>query len=222
MRGRAMRGAGRGGFGIIQWMALCAAACAILGLTFALGLFMGRQWARPASPTIASEPVKRPVPGPRRGGLAEPDLDRPRELGEKLTFYHTLTAPLPASPPGGTSKPRGEEPRRSAASPRPERAPEAAGVRLPPASPTVAASMEDGPARWSVQVASLKNRRQADGVQKQLADAGFTAYVTAASAQDGQPRYRVRVGTFKTREDAVRTAERVRAARALPTFVTSN
>ncbi|PYO55551.1 MAG: hypothetical protein DMD83_19060 [Candidatus Rokuibacteriota bacterium] len=39
--------------------------------------------------------------------------------------------------------------------------------------------------------------------------------------EDGQVRYRVRVGAFRTREEAVRTAERVRADRSLPTFVTA-
>ena len=61
-------GSGPGG---AQWMALGGAVLVILGLTFALGLLVGRQWARQtANAVIAS--VASPQAGrrPRRSGIA--------------------------------------------------------------------------------------------------------------------------------------------------------
>ena len=44
--------------------------------------------------------------------------------------------------------------------------------------------------------------------------------MVALTAQEGVARYRVRVGTYRSREEAVSAAERIRAQRSLPTFVT--
>jgi cell division protein FtsN len=83
----------------------------ILGLTFALGLLVGRQWARQsANAVIASvaEPAKKPAAAPRRSGIAaETMADRAPESTEKLTFYKTLTEPLdgPGAPPKPEARP---------------------------------------------------------------------------------------------------------------------
>ena len=101
-------GSGPGG---AQWMALGGAVLVILGLTFALGLLVGRQWARQtANAVIASvaEPAKKPPPAPRRSGIAaETMADRAPESTEKLTFYKTLTEPLdgPGAPPKSEARP---------------------------------------------------------------------------------------------------------------------
>ncbi|MGH7366060.1 MAG: SPOR domain-containing protein [Candidatus Rokuibacteriota bacterium] len=87
-------------------MALGGAMLVILGLTFALGLLMGRQWARQtASPqtgrtmTPVSERARKPAAPPRRSGIAaETTADRTPESTEKLTFYHTLTEPMEGPP----------------------------------------------------------------------------------------------------------------------------
>jgi DedD protein len=101
-------GSGPGG---AQWMALGGAVLVILGLTFALGLLVGRQWARQtANAVIASvaEPAKKPAAAPRRSGIAaETMADRAPESTEKLTFYKTLTEPLdgPGAPPKPEARP---------------------------------------------------------------------------------------------------------------------
>ena len=59
---------------------------------------------------------------------------------------------------------------------------------------------------------------QAQDVQFTL----HTGYVFQVISGDGQVRYRVRVSGLKTRDEALRTAERVRADRSLPTYVTAN
>ncbi len=96
-----------GGPGPGQWLALGGAVLVMLGLTFALGLLVGRQWARQtasaAVPSV-SEAARKAATTPRRGGItAEVMADRAPESTEKLTFYHTLTEPL--NGPVATPKP---------------------------------------------------------------------------------------------------------------------
>ncbi|MGH7384634.1 MAG: SPOR domain-containing protein [Candidatus Rokuibacteriota bacterium] len=102
------------GPGKAQWIVLGGAVLVILALTFALGLLIGRQWARQTvstriGPTIAtvSEPARKPAASPRRSGIAaEMMADQAPESTEKLTFYQTLTEPLegPAGPPKAEAK----------------------------------------------------------------------------------------------------------------------
>jgi len=199
---------GRGSFGVGQWIALSAAGLVLLGLTFALGLFVGRQWVRPTTPAV-SEAAKKTPPGARRGGLSGSDAEVTPRIQDRLTFYQTLTAPLPSAVPA--TRPQAEDRPRTLALPPEGRSGEARAPSGPePARPGT---------QWSVQVAALNSRTQADGVRRKLHDAGFDAYVTTMS-DGGETRYRVRVGTFKTREEALRVAERVRAERSLPTLVT--
>ena len=239
----------RSGPGTGQWIALGMAVLVILGLTFALGLLVGRQWARQTPSTAASESAKKSAA--RRSGLAEAVIERPPELGERLTFYQTLRAPLN----GASREGKGEPTRRPETPPKPQAAAVSAPAPAPPVdeappriaepaptpsalpapSPSTAkpadwgsAGAIPGPpqtkagesqAPWTVQVAAFKARDQADRLQKQMAASGFDAYVTEKGGE-GQAQFRVRVGSFKTREDAIRTAERIKAERSLAGFVT--
>lgn len=233
---------GGGGPGLGQWIVLGGAVMVILALTFALGLLVGRQWARgsavAARPSASEAARKASTPPPRRGGIAaETMADRPPEPTEKLTFYQTLTEPLAAV---GQPKPevKAVTVKVSAPSPPPAAsatapAPAPATVSLPPAPGRGApAAVQPGPpavapaatvpstSPWTVQVGAFKNRRQAEDTRQQLAAAGLDAYVVGLAVQDGQPRFRVRVGTYRTREEAAVAAERIRAQRSLTAFVT--
>ncbi len=271
---------GKDGPGAVQWLALGGAALVVLGLTFTLGILVGRQWARHTPPPVAGEPTRKAAPTSRRSGLTEVGTERAPQLQEKLTFYQTLTAPLGAVPPprkgdapakpGAAAKARanpGRAPGRSdePAPPRPagtesqettrptpieaqatderqearaelpfepkggrraageERQEARAELPFEPKGGRRAAGEERQEARaeWTVQVGVFKSSQQAESVRKQLAAGGFAAQVTPMTADEGQLRYRVRVGAFRTREAAIRTAERVRSDRSLPTFVTA-
>jgi DedD protein len=186
----------------------------ILALTFALGLLVGRQWARPSalasSPSVSEAARKAAAPPARRGGIAaETMADRAPEPTEKLTFYQTLTEPLAAQ----------------GAAPRPEA--KAVAIKTPvappasaPASATLPAPSKPAPSGppWTIQVAAFKDRKQAEAMRQQLAASGLEAYV--ATLAEGHARFRVRVGTFKSREEAAAAAERLRSARSLSVFVT--
>lgn len=224
----------KGGPGGAQWLALGGIAVVALVLAFALGILVGRQSARPAPPAqAAAEPLKRPAPPPRRSGLVDRAPERP-PLEGKLTFYQTLTAPLAAQPASTkmdvAAKPETPKPRPVAAGadPGPAGVPSPGGLarqdkpgvpgREAPPVQRIAADGRRGD--WAVQAGAFKDRGQAEGVRRQLAAAGFDAYLLAVPAEGGELRFKVRVGSFKTRDEAVRTADRVRQERSLTAFVT--
>jgi cell division protein FtsN len=230
-----------GGPGFGQWIVLGGAVVVILGLTFTLGMLVGRQLARSNLVALGPSPSEAArrgtaTPASRRGGIAaETMADRVPESTDKLTFYQTLTEPLGATgaPRSDPSKPvtvkvSAPEPR-PAAPPAPPSTPAPAAPSLPPAAraparpPAPTAPVAAAPAApngWTVQVGAFKNRHQADETRQHLAAAGLDASVVSVSAQDGQPRFRVRVGTYRTREEAVAAAQRLRAQKSLTAFAT--
>jgi cell division protein FtsN len=240
------RNRGKSGPGRSAWVALGGGVLVILGLTFVLGLLVGRQWARQTPPTVAAEPARKAVPT-RRSGLAEVSADRGAPPQEKLTFYQTLTAPLGPVPVSGRTEVTAKtSPAVSAPRANTQAAPERAKERVPsrgdePALPSrtpagtanregpplnsvdakAAAEGHEANPAWTVQVGVFKSAEQAERIRGELAGRGFQAEVTPMTVDDGQFRYRVRVGVFKTKDEAIRTAERVRSDRSLPTFVTA-
>ena len=207
------RGRGNGGF--FQRIGLLLAAIVILALTFTLGVLVGRQWG--GRPAEVADGGRKPAALTRRA-LSEVEAERPREMGEKLTFYQTLTAPL--GPTGQSSRARAEE-RGVAPAPAPAPAP---ALTAPPsalaavATPAAAAP----PVMWTVQVGAFRSRQQADGVQRRLAEAGFPAVLSTVALEDGQSRYRVRVGGARSRGEAEQLAQQVRARVSVTTLVTAN
>ncbi len=212
------------GFG--QWIVLGGAVVVILGLTFTLGMLVGRQLARSNLVALGPSPSeaarKGPAaPAPRRSGIAaETMADRVPEPTEKLTFYQTLTEPL-----GATGAPRSEPKavtvKVSAPEPKaPAAPPSTSAPALPPAPKGAPASATAAPHGWTVQVGAFKSRHQAAETRQRLAAAGLEAYVASVSAQDGQPRFRVRIGMYRTREEAAAVAQRLRAQKSLTAFAT--
>jgi cell division protein FtsN len=188
------------GPGGVQWIALGGAVLVILGLTFALGLLVGRQWARQAAtPVVAgvTEAARKPAAPPRRSGIAaETMADRAPESTEKLTFYKTLTEPLDGP-----------------AAPKPDAKPVA--IKIPPALPstppppapapaaTVAAARPaPAPASQATQPPSLPPPpgKTADGGG---AGASASAPVGASSSTVGPSTpYTIQVGAYKNRRQA--------------------
>jgi cell division septation protein DedD len=229
------KGRGRRGGGTLQWIALLTAATIIMGLTFTLGILVGRQWSRPASVTAAVESgARKTVPPGKRGGLAGADVDPPQMDQKQLTFYQTLTAPLGRG--SADAAPRHVDKARAASAAEPARSAAQAPsptytsrsepvVEKPATADSASADMRPRAAAepvgpWAVQAAAFKTQAQADALQRQLKQAGFDAYVASATTSDGHANYRVRIGTFKSKVEAQRVAERVRGERSLAAFIT--
>ena len=225
-RGRVKSGPGR-----IQWIALVSAAAVIMGLTFTLGVLVGRQWSRPVSVSASAESgARKVVPPGKRGGLSGADVEPAPAIDQKLTFYQTLTAPLGRGSADASQRPEDKTkappvPERPRAEPPPPSYPYASRgetiVGKTEAPDTAAARAQAAPdGLWSVQVAAFKTQAQADALQRQLKKAGFDVYVASAPASDGQTNYRVRIGAFKSKLDAQRMADRLRGERSVAAFIT--
>lgn len=204
---RRRSGSGPGG---AQWVALSGAVLVILGLTFALGLLVGRQWARqPAATVVAgvAEPATKPAAAPRRSGIAaETMADRAPESTEKLTFYKTLTEPLDG--PGAAPKPEAK----------------AVAIKIPPATPSsqmspapppppVAARPAPVPATTSAPSLPPASPKTRDGRATDGGSAGAMSgppHSNNASASAPNPStpstpgtpYTIQVGAYKNRRQA--------------------
>ena len=85
----------KSGPGSFQWIALLTAGAVIMGLTFMLGVLVGRQWSHPLAGAATADGIARKtVPPGKRGGLSGADIDPSSQVDQKVTFYQTLTAPL--------------------------------------------------------------------------------------------------------------------------------
>jgi cell division protein FtsN len=230
------------------WRAgLVLGAVVLLGLTFVLGVLVGRQWAAPGPVAALAESEGRREPA-RRSALGDAAAVRPPGHADTLTFYQTLTAPPGPLPPPATaragaagrteSRPRSEAPA-AAATPvasagtpmiRPAGPAAAAPVPAlaaarpaPPRGPALGGLPESsGPSTggFTVQVGAFRSRDQADGLHRHLAGHGFPVQVVAVDGGDeGRPRYRVRVGAYPTRDAARRMAQRLQAEQGLAAYV---
>jgi cell division protein FtsN len=237
-------------FGTREVAVLGGVALVIWGLTFTLGILVGREIqpralgpAAPAGSPAAAEPTAsaaRPQkPGP-------PERAEKAATEERLTFYQTLTAPTttlpvldrraieerivpadaPAPPPPAApaAAPTGPAPAPAAGRPAPPR-PAQAPARVPPpaASAPVAAAPVAAATEpsWTVQVSSFRSRGLADELRARLHARGFDAYVVSTSGEEGRVRHRVRVGSYPSRGEAERVLQDLRNERNLNPFVTA-
>ncbi|HSB41579.1 MAG TPA: SPOR domain-containing protein [Methylomirabilota bacterium] len=206
MAGPARRRGG-GGPGPVQWLALGGAVLVMMGLTFALGLLVGRQWARQSASAVVAavaEPAKKPAAPARGGGIAaETTAERAPE--PTLTFYHTLTEPLDGAgaPPKGEPKavsvkippvippaPRAAAPVATAPPPPTAPRPPAAPPSLPPASKAAAARTADGGSAGAI-----------SGPPHQTTDSPKASREAGHGAGAGSP-WTVQVGAYKNRRQA--------------------
>jgi len=191
-------------------LAVLVLMCVVMGsLTFLSGLLVGRHWARTHPQESEAGKDRRPALA-RGGGLKDRELGRPPQIQEKLTFYHTLTAPLPSTPPRPASKPPDARTRITGAE-------NEQGGAVKSEAPLDGVPTRGQP--WTVQVAAYRSRDQAVALQRSLADAGYDTYVTSVTGQDGTVRYRVRVGSYPSRGEADKVSERLRAERALAPLI---
>ncbi len=188
----------------------------VLGVTFGLGVLVGRHSGRPSAAT----PTATATAAEGRRGSSTPDA-RPAPPAPTLTFYQELTAPLGS--PGPAPSVKGSRPGQ-AAKPKPEAAPTTTAA--PPAPKPVPVDAHETPragtaeGRFTVQVGAYRSRGPAEAQRASLAAAGHDAFIVETESA-GEARYRVRFGSFTTREAAMEAAARLGGERALSTYVTA-
>ena len=162
--------------------------------------------------------------------------DAPVSGAEKLTYAERLSSPEPAAEQlrnAEAPSPAAEnEPAAAPAVPAPARAAAESKPAAPPAdnrskpaakpkesapaqtaakavAPAPAAPTEPAGSGFSIQVAAIRERAEADAIAARLVGKGYPAYVVAPLK--GAPGvFRVRVGKFKDRAEANATAARLR------------
>jgi len=89
-----------------------------------------------------------------------------------------------------------------------------------PAPKKVAAQADDqAGGDYSVQVASFKDKPQAQELAARLSGGGHPSFIVEAQVSGLGPRYRVRVGPFKTKQDAQTAADSIRERHKLAGLV---
>jgi cell division septation protein DedD len=182
----------------------------------------------PLDPTAAlTAPATSPADGPSRA--ADPSQETPLSYSDRLsattpppetlkdpeTVVQEMKAPVPApaekavTPPAAATV-RTPTPPAATPKPRPAQAnttPAPVGIKEPPGGGYV------------VQVAAVKERREADTIANRLKSKGFPSFVSSPSA--GAARvYRVRVGKYNDRREADAVARRLEKEEQFKPWIT--
>jgi cell division septation protein DedD len=172
------------------------AAFVFVVVVFLMGVQVGRgvlaQRGMPdATDANAFEDEAEPPPPPSSAS----QTSTPVTAGEKLSYAERLAS----SEPAAEQLKKGED--TPPPSPKAETAaPPVAATNVPAPAPA-APSTEPAGAGFSIQVAALRERGEADVIVKRLASKGYPAYVVAP-AKGSASIYRVRVGKYKERREA--------------------
>lgn len=187
-----------------QLVFLFMAVTVVSVVIFLCGVLVGRGVRAAQGPEqivpgeSASVEVPEPPPLPPTADNATPTTAK-----ETLTYDARLSA---AAPPREELTPAPPPVREPATTPGPAASASAAtGPPAPTAAPPAAAPASG---LWTIQVAALRQRAEADGIVARLAGKGYDAYVLPPEAS--QPAvFRVRVGRFKERREAESVADRL-------------
>ena len=146
--------------------------------------------------TSGEPPVADGAPRSGSGGLGGDELSYPERLGKTPPAEQLKPAPPPAD----------ERPRDTAP-------PEVPAEPLAPprvaATPPAASAAPSAPALWTVQLAAVKRRDEADAIVTRLKTKGYDAYVFVPDGGDAVGGFRVRIGSFKDKRQANALAERL-------------
>ena len=175
------------------------AAVVFIVVVFLMGVQVGRgvlaQRGLPnAEDDVAMTGEAEPPPPPSTASQGS----TPVTAGEKLSYAERLASSEPATEQLKKSE-DAPPPSPKAETPAPERT---ATTNVPAPSPAAAAASTEPPgAGFSIQVAALRERGEADTIVKRLASKGYPAYVLAPT-QGSASIFRVRVGKYKDRREA--------------------
>ncbi|MCC7418001.1 MAG: SPOR domain-containing protein [Acidobacteria bacterium] len=217
-----------------QLVFLFMAATVVSVVIFLCGVLVGRGvvaergGAQNVAAVAAADPVAAPGPSepapPAVGTDADPRRAAPPETIEDLTYFDRLDG---SDPPEETLKPvadtAGAPARPAATSSKPAAKTAARTEAASPGAETDAAAAPTRPATvpagvYTVQVAALNARPEAESIAKRLAAKGYDAYV--APPGNGALMFRVRVGRFKTRREAEPVSARLQKEEQFKPWIT--
>lgn len=200
-----------------QLVFLFMAATVVSVVIFLCGVMVGRGVRAPQTPAEASQvgpmasvdeaPADSSVPpaDPAPAPAAQP-ASAPPEPAEGGGYYDQLVQPEGEKEP--RVAPTREPERRAERRPTPE--PE------PPAASPPSAVASGG---FVVQIAALRDRREADAIVRRLSGKGYGAFVVNP-VPGAPPVYKVQVGRFAERAEADRVAARLRTEEQFSPWVT--
>lgn len=192
----------------------------LLAWIFVLGIFVGRGYLPGAVTALAD--LKGQISrlqetigmGDKDGDVSAPRISEP---DPKLAFYEKLSSKR------DEAKKQAEPQRSSRSSARKEIKNDSEGQKKSDrqgmsGETAVEVSKRTQPAgatgQYTVQIASLADKKGAEELIRQLAGQGYDAYYRTADVK-GKTYYRVRCGVFEKREDAVHHAVRLRRSSGL-------
>jgi cell division septation protein DedD len=194
-----------------QLVFLFMAGTVVAVVIFLLGVFVGRgvRAASPEPPALASDTA--PTAAPEIPPVATSSgSNAPATTNEKLEYAErlagdppkdTLSKPAPATAAAPASAAAGASADKTAGKPAP-------GAPSAPGAPGLSVPVEPAGDGFSIQLAALAKRDEAEGIVRRLTGKGYSAYLIAPAA--GAPTvYRVRVGKFKERREAESVSARL-------------
>lgn len=205
-------------------------------LTFADDLTRAERAAQPQAAVAPAAPAAKPdaarMEKPPADESAPPEAPQAAEAQAEASPAEDVVAPAPpAKEPvrdlsaallnaGAEKGTRDAKAAREAAAPAGAKEPRAAetAAAQPAAKPAIAPPQ--GPS-FTVQVASLPNRAEAEALAARLRKQGLSPWVAEADIPGKGTFYRVRVGRFSSREQAVRYLEDLKRETRMDGFVAS-
>jgi len=202
-----------------QLVFLFMAATVVSVVIFLCGVLVGRgvrteRAGTSAETSVATAATAEPAPPaasatPAAASESDPTVASPPPTVEDLSYFNRLEkkgqpkeelksekSPNARSGSGGTPAPKNAAAQKAAA----------------------AAAAADASSDFTVQIAALNARGEADAIAKRLSSKGYAAYVVPPG--NGAVMYRVRVGKFKNRHDAEPIAARLQKEEQLRPWIT--
>jgi cell division septation protein DedD len=183
---------------------------------FLMGLQVGRGvLAARGAPGAEAAAALETEPPPPPAAASSGSSTSPATAGEKLSYAERLGSSEPTREPlkAEAATPPAPKPETPAPAPAPPKtaapppAPAPAVAAVKPVAPSTSTAEPEGTG-FSIQVAALGKREEADAVVKRLSGKGYPAYVV--NPTKGTPSmFRVRVGKFKERREADTVAARL-------------
>jgi cell division septation protein DedD len=190
------------------------------------------------APDVASAPGPAPAPAASVSSGSDPTVAAPPPALDDLSYANRLEKTVvpnddlkPAPRPDPVSPAKAEAtaipaarpvpvPKAEAARPAPEPQAASPSTQDPPASAPTGAAANAAPASgFTVQVAAVNARAEADSIVRRLTAKGYAAYIEVPQG-GSSPVFRVRIGTFKTRREADVVAAKLQAEQQIKPWVT--